>query len=77
MAMHPVSPWHIGEKTVNVTEKYRLIDSRVTLNGKPAKVCGAQLPWAFVVTLDSRLSAEYAWNTVQHVIDNLGGKFKA
>lgn len=62
---------------ITTEQKYELIASRVTLNGKPAKVSGARLQFATVATLNSDGAAvEFAWPTVARIIA-AGGKFKA
>jgi len=40
----------------------------VTLDGQRAKITGAQLEFAHVTTLDGRLSAEFAWSTVERIV---------
>lgn len=49
----------------------------VTLNGQPAVISGAKLPFATVLTLDPcGLACEFAWSTVDRIIAN-GGQFNA
>lgn len=52
-----------------------LCAKRVTLNGQPAVISGAKLPFATVLTLDPcGLACEFAWSTVDRIIAN-GGQF--
>lgn len=48
-----------------------------TLNGKPAYVGGYTKRFATVTERDSGLSAEWSWETVDHVMANRFGAFKA
>lgn len=55
--------------------KYELIEARVTLDGKPAKISGARQQFAVVATLNPDGPAvEFAWTTVARVVAN-GGQF--
>lgn len=47
-----------------------------TLNGQPAYVTGYTLPFAKVYDKSSGLSCEFAWETVERIL-NTGGKFKS
>ena len=49
----------------------------VTLNGLPACIGGYKNDFASVVQLDTGLRAEFAWQTVEHVVNNNGGNFRA
>lgn len=61
---------HVGQ--VRRTE---LCATPVTLNGRPARISGTGLQWARVTDLETRLSAEWAWATVEHIVTRKGGKF--
>jgi hypothetical protein len=69
-----------GWETISQREKderTRLIDTyNVTLKGQPARVCGSHLPFAVVAQYPTGESFEYAWPTVQTIIDEHGGHFK-
>lgn len=47
-----------------------------TLNGNPAVVSGYNLDFAKVTDLITGLSAEWAWPTVERILNN-GGNFKS
>lgn len=51
-------------------------DTDVTLDGLPAVVSGAALPFATVRTLDMSRTAEYAWETVARIIASHDGRFR-
>ena len=63
-------------KYITREQRYDLIDTHVTLNGKPAKISGAMMEYAMVSTLDGSLSFEWAWVTVARIVA-AGGKFVA
>jgi len=48
----------------------------VTLDGKPARIAGAKLPFAIVREAQSTKSVEFAWETVVRIIAN-GGAFRS
>ena len=56
-------------------DKRALCGERVTLDGEPATISGADLPFATVRSLDGRMFAEWAWETVQRVVTIRGGAF--
>lgn len=57
-------------------ERWELTQQRVTLNGEPAAIMGARLPFAKVASLDPEgPSAEWAWDTVESVVKS-GGDFQ-
>jgi len=60
-------------------ERDRLIDTPVTLNGKPAKICGKLEPYATVCQYGDNwhIQAMFTWQTVQHVVNNKNGEFKS
>lgn len=47
-------------------EKQELVGPGVTLNGKAATVGGARNEFATVTRIADRLSAEFAWGTIEH-----------
>ena len=63
-------------KYISTDERYDLIDARVTLNGKPAKISGARMQYAMVATLDGSMEFEWSWEAVARIVA-AGGKFKA
>jgi hypothetical protein len=60
--------------TMPLEEKRALCYAVVTLNGKPAVICGAQNEYATVAALPHGESCEWSWHTVKHVVAN-GGDF--
>lgn len=48
-------------------EKRNLTAADVTLDGEPARICGAKLRFA-VVRSDSGRQVEYAWPTVARIV---------
>lgn len=61
---------------ISTDERYALIDARVTLNGKPAKISGARMQFAMVAALDGSMEFEWSWDAVARIV-TAGGKFKA
>lgn len=49
----------------------------ITLDGKPAMIMGAQMPFAKVAFRDSGASLEWAWPTVARICRERGGAFKS
>jgi hypothetical protein len=60
---------------VSDADKQRYVDMMVTLDGKPAKVCGRLNDFA-TVRSDSN-SAEFSWYAVRTVIENRNGEFSS
>lgn len=54
----------------------RYVCRSCTLDGKPATVAGMYLDYARIATLDGKQSIEYAWPTVQRVMES-GGNFRS
>lgn len=48
-----------------------------TINGNPARVSGFANRFATVTDAATGLSAEWSWETVEHVVNNRFGAFKA
>jgi hypothetical protein len=61
---------------VSLEARFSLCEADVTLNGLPAKVCGARNRFATVRQLSSGLSAEWSWVAVVRVVSN-GGDFQS
>lgn len=49
----------------------------ITLNGERARVVGWRCDFAVVAVIPEGMKAEFAWQTVKHIIDNRGGAFQA
>jgi len=56
-------------------EKNRLVDTRVLLNNRPARIIGRLLPFPRVRDMRADIEAEFAWETVARVVA-AGGRFK-
>lgn len=53
-------------------EKQELVGPGVTLNGKAATVGGARNDFATVTRIPDRVSAEFAWGTIEHARHGAG-----
>ena len=62
---------------VNEDVRRDLVSRKVTLNGEPAAVCGVKMDFPRVVQIKSGMGVEFSWPTVQHIIENRNGEFKA
>lgn len=58
------------------SEKDRLTDALVTLNGVPARICGRLNRFPTVAALPMGEAYQYCWETVRHIVDDCGGKFE-
>lgn len=47
----------------------------ITLNGRPAMLAGIRNEFASVIDAGTGLKCEFAWETVQHIVDNRNGEF--
>lgn len=57
-------------------DRHALCAATVTLNGNPARISGARLPFARVTDMTTGLSAEWAWATVERIVAH-DGAFKS
>ena len=55
-------------------ERIALVHTPVTLNGQPARICGARNRFASVIDSKTGLGAEWAWETAARIVKN-GGNF--
>jgi hypothetical protein len=46
-----------------------------TLDGKPARICGRLLRFAIVREIFGPSSAEFAWETIKHCMEEKNGEF--
>jgi hypothetical protein len=53
-------------------ERLALTQASVTLNGRPARIRGARLPFALVVDVETGLGCEWAWPTVERIVATTG-----
>jgi len=63
-----------------VAQRFAMVENaptRPTLNGNPAKVSGFANRFATVTDSTTGLSAEWSWETVDHVVHNRFGAFRA
>jgi hypothetical protein len=63
--------------TIRITRRQELVNEHVTLNDKPAAIGGYMNNYAMVICLDGSNRVEFAWETVDHIVRNCGGKFKS
>lgn len=47
------------------------------LNGKPAKITGRLLPYAYITALPDGPSYEFAWETVDYIMTQKDRKFRS
>lgn len=59
-----------------LAQKRALCDAEVTLNGERATISGCLNDFATVTQLPNGLRAEFAWQTVERIVNN-GGNFRA
>jgi hypothetical protein len=52
-------------------------DTTVTINGNPAGVSGFSKPFAHVTDRTTRLSCEFSWHAVLHVLTTKNGAFES
>jgi hypothetical protein len=69
-------------QTLSIDKRREIVASQdnhnITLNGKPAVIRGAQNDFATVSQVNAyAVSVEFAWPTVQHIIEVKGGTFRA
>ena len=62
---------------IPVERRRELMEHVVTLNGVNAVIRGYKHDFATITQLPNGLSAEFAWYTVEHVIENSKGEFNA
>jgi hypothetical protein len=63
---------------VPTERRMELVNEDVTLDGKRAKILGWSQDFATITQLpDGKVSAEFAWATVERVIKHSDGAFKA
>ena len=59
-----------------IERRRELAAAEVTLNGEPATISGVLNDFATVWQIPNGMKAEFAWQTVEHIINN-GGNFRA
>jgi len=57
---------------LTLDQRRQLCQVRVTLNGQPAKISGAQNEYATVSTLGGTTQYQWAWSTVEYVCSRDG-----
>jgi hypothetical protein len=62
--------------SVSEQRRRELVGIPVTLNGEPARISGSRLPFASVTQAKGGLSAEWSWESVEHVVTACGGAFR-
>ena len=61
---------------VTYRERLELCRASVTLDGKPAAISGARLPFAKVAVLPNGAVREWPWESVREIVAN-GGRFES
>ena len=51
-----------------IDHRRALCGTPCTINGQPAQVTGARLPFALILERDTGLGCEFAWPTVERVL---------
>ena len=69
---NPDSKWYMP-----VERRRELAEQSVRLNGRNASIGGVTNDFATVTQLPNGLSADFAWKTVEHVIEHSKGEFSA
>lgn len=54
-----------------------MVDKSATLNGNPAKISGYRNRFATVTDMTTRLSCEFAWETVERILTLKNGAFQS
>ena len=63
---------------ISIERRQELVQTRTaTINGKPALISGWNNDFATVADIDTWLSCEFAWPTVDHIVTNKNGAFKS
>ena len=57
-------------------DRDQLVNARVTLNGRPARISGTKLDFARVTDRETGLGCEWAWETVARIVAK-GGAFQS
>lgn len=74
-------PQHAEKVTRELVEARRAMvhsaPTAPTINGNPAMVSGFTQRFATVTDKATGLSAEWSWETVEHVVNNRFGAFKS
>lgn len=63
--------------TLSIPQRIELEKHEITLNGQPARIGGILNDFATIGYMNGGMSAEFAWPTVKHIIENKNGAFKA
>lgn len=61
---------------MNEERKRELCEEDVRLNGEPARISGVRNEFATVCQYPHGLCVEFAWQTVERIVNN-GGNFRA
>jgi hypothetical protein len=65
----------MDDKPLTLDERRELCAADVTLDGRPAKVCGARGTSATVAQVPDGPACEFAWATVARVVAQHDGRF--
>jgi hypothetical protein len=62
---------------VPIEDRWPLLEHEIRLNGQRATIAGVLNDFATIRQMPDGLSAEFAWITVKHIIENSKGEFHA
>lgn len=68
--------WAYGHDCDTDAARDELVNTAVTLDGRPASIAGRQLDYAIVATLDGETRHEWAWSTAARIVAT-GGDFRS
>lgn len=62
---------------IDAARKRQLCETHVTLDGRPANIRGASLPFANVVCIETGVNFDYAWTVTDNIVRNKNGDFRS
>jgi len=62
---------------VSLQRKRELVDTPVSLNGRPARIVGVQQPFATVATIPQGPAMEWSWEAADRIVREHGGSFQS
>lgn len=68
--------WAYGHDCDPDAARDELVNTAVSLDGRPASIAGRQLDYAVVATLDGSMRHEWAWSTAARIVAR-GGEFRS
>jgi hypothetical protein len=65
-------------KDITQSMRDELVSIRqVTIDGKPAAICGRLLDFPYITSLDMSISVEFSWVAVWRIVNEKQGKFNS